>query len=116
MTYWPISSPSVFAATKCTSSGRTHVSHDGVEHEQSSAEHVQTNAREETFTQKNGVVKYGAEPQESQRSTSPIASEEDIHGNIVTVRVTRNGHLFATLTRTTLTVWQTKACSLRVLP
>jgi hypothetical protein len=24
--------------------------------------------------------------------------------------VTRSGHMFATLTRTTLTVWQTKAC------
>jgi hypothetical protein len=26
--------------------------------------------------------------------------------------VTRSGHMFATVTRTTLTIWQTKACSL----
>jgi hypothetical protein len=35
--------------------------------------------------------------------------EDDIHGEIIAVRVTRSGHMFVTITRTTLTIWQTKA-------
>jgi hypothetical protein len=35
--------------------------------------------------------------------------EDDIHGEIIAIRVTRSGHMFATLTQSTLTIWQTKA-------
>jgi hypothetical protein len=36
-------------------------------------------------------------------------AEDDITGDIVAIKVTRSGHLFATITRSTLTIWQTKA-------
>jgi hypothetical protein len=106
MTYWPISSPSVFAATKQTNPERTYVSHDGVEHKKSGDEDdAQIDAEGEASMQGNGGVK---EEPGAQRLQGSI--EEDIHGEIIAVRITRSGHMFATLTRSTLTIWQTKAC------
>jgi hypothetical protein len=40
--------------------------------------------------------------------TSPQALDEDPGGVIVGLKVTRSGHMFATITQATLTVWQTK--------
>lgn len=91
MTYWPISSPSVFAATKHTNAEHAVVSHDGVEHKEAEDE---TLAHDTT-----GPAK----------SSGPQGAEDDIHGEILAIRATRSGHMFATLTRSTLTVWQTKA-------
>jgi hypothetical protein len=118
MTYWPISSPSVFAASKPTSAEQTRVSSDGIEDVQHESGYggvnggteSQIETETETITQGTAEVKEedGARPQ--QRRASSQLVDDDIHGDIVAVRVTRSGHLFATLTRTTLTVWQTKAC------
>ncbi|KAL6168639.1 WD40 repeat protein [Exserohilum turcicum] len=114
MTYWPISSPSVFAATKRTDLGRSRVSSDGVERKQlgdqdagpdnGSAAHSE---KEKAAKETRGVEENGND-QLSRAAARGQQVEDDIHGTIVAVRVTRNGHLFATLTRTTLTVWQTK--------
>ncbi|KAF1841007.1 RIC1-domain-containing protein [Cucurbitaria berberidis CBS 394.84] len=114
MTYWPISSPSVFAATKHTNPERTRLSHDGVEHKQPGERHgesdqsPQSRVDDETSTQgKSGVGKKdGAHLQK--QSGSEQSAEDDIHGKIISLRVTRSGHMFATLTRSTLTIWQTK--------
>jgi hypothetical protein len=116
MTYWPISSPSVFAATKHTDPRRPQVSHDGVEHKQPREKHDESNGgshtqtEDEAYTQgKSGVEEKDGEHL-SQRSAPDASIEEDIHGEIIAIRVTRSGQMFATLTRTTLTIWQTKAC------
>lgn len=45
------------------------------------------------------------QPQQSQQSQLP---EDDISGEIIAIRVTRSERMFATITRTTLTIWQTK--------
>ena len=112
MTYWPISSPSVFAATKHTNPERTRVSNDGVEE---GARHDAPNDsprptdKDAAVTQREGTVK----EEEPVSSPPPRASdqlpEDDIHGEIIAIRVTRSGHMFATLTQSTLTIWQTKA-------
>ncbi|KAF2833045.1 RIC1-domain-containing protein [Ophiobolus disseminans] len=113
MTYWPISSPSVFAATKHTNPERTRVSNDGVEHGQHEARHgetathgeaeVKVKVKEKEKERENDRVR----PQAQRRAPSHMV-EDDIHGEIIAVRVTRSGHMFATLTRTTLTIWQAK--------
>lgn len=114
MTYWPISSPSVFAATKHTSTDRSRVSSDGIEE----ARHDEPNdgtgpqTPTETATLTGGEVKEKDRVRPQQRRASSQLVEDDIDGEIVAVRVTRSGHMFATLTRTTLTIWQTKACLL----
>jgi hypothetical protein len=101
MTYWPISSPSIFAATKHTNPERTRVSNDGVK---DSGPNGDSQSQVEDATAEGQV----AVKEKERASDQPI--EDDIHGDIIAVRVTRSGHMFATLTRTTLTIWQTKAC------
>lgn len=116
MTYWPISSPSVFAATKHTAVERTQVSHDGIgeKHPEETPTPLaqQSNARaeqEKVSQEGNGEDDIDGVKQTKQGVAEPLA-EDEIHGDIIAVRVTRSGHLFATLTRSTLTIWQTKAC------
>lgn len=92
MTYWPISSPSIFAATKHPNPERTRVSNDGVK-----------DSGPNRGSQSQAAVK-------EKEGASDQSIEDDIHGEIIAIRVTRSGHMFATLTRTTLTIWQTKAC------
>jgi hypothetical protein len=115
MTYWPISSPSVYAATKHSDPGRAHTSHDGVEHKRPDERHDgqngdgQTQTEDETSAKGNGGVEEKDGTQLLQGSPPDDSIEDNIHGEIITVRVTRSGYMFATLTRTTLTIWQTKA-------
>ena len=122
MTYWPISSPSVFAATKNTNLERIPVSHDGTvqapQSEEDSAYKVDVTNDTDNDTLEDGIERSkekekGQKGQGGQNSSvDDQLVEDDVHGNIVAIRVTRSGHLFATITRTTLTIWQTKVCSL----
>jgi len=115
MTYWPISSPSVFAATKHKSTEQLRVSNDGIE---DGVRRGETNGGIGSQTQCKTSQHDGEETNEkdSVRTQQPRVPsqlvEDDIDGEIVAVRVTRSGHMFATLTRTTLTIWHTKACLL----
>jgi hypothetical protein len=120
MTYWPISSPSVFAATKNTNLERTPISHDGTD-EVSQSGRDDTSEGETASTDETGdtesiggkyaegeVKEEGKEQGSRQTSSLDGFAEDDVHGEIIAIRVTRSGQLFATLTRTTLTIWQTK--------
>lgn len=108
MTYWPISSPSVFAATKHANPESTRVSNDGVEAGQDERDgSPQKQAGDEAAQQ---GVNGAKEERPPHRRASEQAVEDDINGEIIAIRVTRSGHMFATLTRSTLTIWQTKAC------
>ena len=118
MTYWPISSPSVFAATKNTNLERAPISHDGTDEASQSgqddaSEVESTNETDDDTSTRGseGVDEEGKE-QKARRTSSPEQfAEDDVHGEVVAIRVTRSGQLFATLTRTTLTIWQTKVRS-----
>jgi RAB6A-GEF complex partner protein 1 len=116
MTYWPISSPSVFAATKHTNPERTVVSHDGIRgqqsHERPEDPDDSSKRRTEPELVSEGTNGTGYADGATTENTSVLdtAAEDDIHGEIIAIRVTRSGHMFATLTRSTLTIWQTKAC------
>jgi hypothetical protein len=93
MTYWPISSPSVFAATKqsTTQQGTTRVSHDGT----APAAAAAPAAPDEDDSDGHSLAHHG--------------QEDDMAGEVLAMEVTRSGHMFATITRSTLTIWQTKA-------
>lgn len=122
MTYWPISSPSVFAATKNSNLARTSLSNDGTneasQSEQDGASEAETESTNETddtelTEEEDGASRDGDE--QGARHTRGLEqfAEDDVHGEIIAIRVTRSGQLFATLTRTTLTIWQTKVRRLR---
>ena len=120
MTYWPISSPSVFAATKNTNLERTPVSHDGTNEAAQSGRGGASDAGstdagdEDMSTEEPEELKEDEKKQEkSQTDALEQLVEDDVHGKIVAIPVTGSGQLFATLTRTTLTVWQTKVCLIR---
>jgi hypothetical protein len=111
MTYWPISSPSVFAATKHTNLERTRVSSDGLEdgaRHDAPEDAPQSRDNDATTAQGEHVVNEEGVPSPRPRASDQLV-EDDIHGEIIAIRVTRSGHMFATLTQSTLTIWQTKA-------
>lgn len=130
MTYWPISAPTAYAASKQQlSNDETSTSHDGLKE------------AEATTTSSNGrSIAIPEEPSDTEESASDVSNtgredapamekeapthhrhvpeakaavaDNDIAGHILGLRVTRNGHIFATITDTTLTIWQTKARNL----
>ncbi|KAF2120440.1 RIC1-domain-containing protein [Lophiotrema nucula] len=125
MTYWPLSSPSVFAATKQTlpDPDRTHVSDDGAPAEREKPDERHDGAADDG-TQSSVA---GSEDAEGDNGASgeqlPLKErgngqrlrqhgthlpEDDVSGEITGIKVTRSGHMFATITRATLTIWQTK--------
>lgn len=115
MTYWPISSPSVFAATKDTRTGATAVSHDGADDAPDSSV---ADSEERTGSDVSGGSETGdtagekgseAQSQPPTPADGEQPAEDDITGDILAIKVTRSGHLFATITRSTLTIWQTRA-------
>ena len=124
MTYWPISSPSVFAAAKHTHPERTQTSHDGAEPTSDARRHgVEGDGPESSVTDSEeldesdeSAVQSGREVKEKivqpkstlHRGTEQLP-EDDVSSNIIGIKVTRSGHMFATITRSTLTIWQTKA-------
>ena len=104
MTYWPISSPSVFAATKqsTTQQGTTRVSHDGT----APAAAAAPAAPDEDDSDGHSLAHHG---QEDDMAGEVLRGERVAAGDEVAMEVTRSGHMFATITRSTLTIWQTKA-------
>lgn len=125
MTYWPISSPSVFAAAKHTLPEHTQTSHDGAEPasggrkdgaaaDDSTASSIADSEEQSEGDDPSTQGKHGVdEKAPAQRATPPRGieqlSEDDVSGEIIGIKVTRSGHMFATITWSTLTIWQTKA-------
>jgi RAB6A-GEF complex partner protein 1 len=126
MTYWPFASPSVFAATKHTATEHLHVSHDGTQpgnearrdgatpegSTQSSDADSGEPASDQPPTIDDITERDGKRPgkrRHAHQESAPQLAEDDISGEMIAIRVTRSGQMFATVTRTTLTIWQTKA-------
>lgn len=115
MTYWPISSPSVFAVTKETRAKTAHTSSDGTEpgtQRDGSAERSTAGSDDRSQSElSEGELGAGEGGTETVKEpgTEQLA-EDDISGEMRAIEVTRSGHMFATITRSTLTIWQTKVC------
>ena len=115
MTYWPISSPSVFAATKDTRPVHVQTSHDGVEHgatdntTESSAADSEERTESEISEKEESRIDIKAAEKQLELTPDEQLAEDDVSGEILAIQVTRSGHMFATITRSTLTIWQTKA-------
>ncbi|KAF2813390.1 RIC1-domain-containing protein [Mytilinidion resinicola] len=129
MTYWPISAPSVYAASKhqvpeeCITTSDDGVTdragrpsprtprHGPAEDKDAQSEKTEDSA--EYFNsgkQRDPRIGDGEKSQQSDSRRPPKEwiPEEDLSGEIIGIRVTRSGHMFATITRSTLTIWQTK--------
>lgn len=126
MTYWPISAPSVYAASKqkppeeclvISDDGARHlgsssgqdVDREGFLHEKSRISSTE-DAADYTFKheQRQTGEEEVAPTTEEVKLPDERTSEEDISGEIIGIRVTRSGNMFATITRSTLTIWQIK--------
>jgi hypothetical protein len=129
--YWPIGAPRIYAASKHELyPAYTTTSDDGSERESTTEteEDDRTNGTaipardgEEDATSEdeiNGdahaVSASAAGRRESDVQTlksngaAQQAADDDPGGEIVGLQLSRSGHMFATITKSTLTVWQTK--------
>lgn len=93
------------------------MSSDGLEEGQHDAGHGESNGTSappvlqgETEQERADVTEQKESVRPRRQRTTDRSHDDDIHGEIIAVRVTRSGHMFATLTESTLTIWQTKAC------
>ncbi|KAL1607671.1 WD40 repeat protein [Paraconiothyrium brasiliense] len=99
MTYWPISTPSVFAATKETRAQATPVSHDGADDATDSSiadseEQTESEISEKSETG-NGVEERDAVAQlySHRAKEGQHVAEDDITGEILAIKITRSGHI-----------------------
>ncbi|KAF2460727.1 hypothetical protein BDY21DRAFT_333237 [Lineolata rhizophorae] len=121
--YWPIGAPRVYAATQLASETGRNVATDDNASEalrgEGSRQHALNghggDAEHDSGLGVEGqLVDAGEQKESAGMEQSPEEwnaderAEEDIYGEIIGVRLARNGHIFATITRTTLTIWQTK--------
>jgi len=119
--YWPIGVPCIFAVSKHDLDHKQTTSDDGVTTptlpKKSLDKEIAANEEEDSApdsTQANGneTKKPGRRASENGTSksngTSKDEAEKDPGGEIVGIAVARSGHMFITITRSTLTVWQTK--------
>ena len=88
MTYWPISSPSVFAATKNTNPERTPVSHDGTdEASQDGRDGVSEAETESTNETDDTEATEGDEDPTAESFELPGADLSGLSGEDLTVKV-----------------------------
>ncbi|EOD52114.1 putative duf1339 domain protein [Neofusicoccum parvum UCRNP2] len=124
--FWPIGSPRVYATSqRQLPPERRITSDDGVNsqpppaavngrhHEPESAHAAQLRPADDDAERDATVTQgpNGSAPQTSSAANGSLQgndAETDVDGEIIALRVARNGQLFATITRSTLTIWQTK--------
>jgi hypothetical protein len=135
--YWPIGAPRVYAASKlelsvsstsaneeeCAAPVRIPVEKpksngpdDHGEVGQFPKEEEEEESEDGPERQsKTGSKRQGAKQSPSENCDTGLESEEDPGGEILGLRVSRGGQIFATITRSTLTIWQTKVTKLSML-
>lgn len=124
--FWPIGSPRVYATSQRQLPPERRITSDdgvnsqpppaavnGKHHEPESAHAAQLRPADDD-TECDATVTQGPNGSAPQTSSAANGSlqgndaETDVDGEIIALRVARNGQLFATITRSTLTIWQTK--------
>jgi hypothetical protein len=135
--YWPIGAPRIYAASKHeldpkqtttsldgleapvqvrsptpsapagTNGTATH-DNGGDEDDGQSVEYDETDSIAQSESAADSDEKLAAPETSESTGASPHAADDDPGGEIVGLKVTRSGHMFATITQATLTVWQTK--------
>ncbi|KAF2085114.1 RIC1-domain-containing protein [Saccharata proteae CBS 121410] len=114
--YWPIGSPQVYAATQHQLPAELRATSDDNATSTDSSARPETSPNGDSRAHDDDAHGHVAAQQGPSGSLAEIPNgtrqgseaEGHIHGEIIGLRVARSGHLFATLTRTTLTIWQTK--------
>ncbi|EJP63051.1 DUF1339 domain protein [Beauveria bassiana ARSEF 2860] len=112
--YWPIGTPRIFATSSNRASGsRLFVSYDGVSgpDEPAEPEPVQENGADVTppWTPATPAIKsveLGDEPPEP--ATQDEQQTIPLRDPVLALRVSRSGNMFAVITATSITLWQTK--------
>lgn len=124
--YWPTGLPSVYNQELPLDRGR--VSHDGLDaiHEEEpmsepaseqqpdTALPVESSQSPQVTEQQNVPLKPAAQHSRVPSTTNQnglLASSEVDDGAIISARCSRTGHIFATITATSLTIWQAKVCN-----
>jgi hypothetical protein len=117
--YWPVGAPKIYAASNHGLARSTKTDNkpddppnasesavDGTDDDAQSAENGDGGAKKSS----RRLSKRSRRSEASARSVDLLAVKRDEHvgGEIIGVRLGRNGYMFATITRCTLTVWQTK--------
>lgn len=101
--YWPIGAPKAYALSKQRHSTRSERSHDGSEEtSEGSGRSAQNGASEVTGS---AAQDNGSQENRSHSVRDTVIAEDD---SILAAKVSRGGSIFVTLTRSQLTVWQTK--------
>lgn len=101
--YWPIGAPKTYAASKQSPPERSRsevASNDGLDAQVDATQDDNIQASQQ---HESGSVHEPFQNVSSSEIGSPSAQE------IVDVKIARGGHLFASITKSSLTVWQTKA-------
>jgi hypothetical protein len=128
--YWPIGAPRIYAASnRKAQKGLSLLSDDGIESDRindrngsrsnvpgSNSDIVQ---EDEDFPQTPttpGVKPVEQDAHQRLAAEAPAALEDNVQDyisqakedHIISLKISRSGHLFAVITRTSLTIWQTK--------
>ena len=102
--YWPIGTPKVYALSKQAQQTRITRTEDGLENEQEGVR--QTSSRSEPV---DGPAAGQATHEEVHEGTESLGQHAGgTKDNILAAKVSRGGSIFATITSSTLTIWQTK--------
>ncbi|KAK5137402.1 hypothetical protein LTR08_008980 [Meristemomyces frigidus] len=106
--YWPIGAPKIYALSKHATSG-TNVVHsdDGIE-QHGDARGGTREPGEDTHVRDNGTDSVGTERQNGDGGSNPGQDAQLLDKHILAAKVSRSGSIFVTITRSTVTVWQTK--------
>ncbi|QDS74565.1 hypothetical protein FKW77_008015 [Venturia effusa] len=126
--YWPIAAPRIYAATKHgqddelqsayedgtaiptqrNKSAEKEIDRDaGVAGGETGDEKARLNGNRHESARQKSEVAAGDEAAETD-GTRAEKAEKDPGGQIVGITIARTGHMFITMTKSTLTVWQTK--------
>ena len=129
--YWPIGAPRIYAASlQRPPKSRSLESDDGAESQHSEDDEdgplIETRRASEEANEGNADSNSNAKPEEKPRinvassqtsarkvESCPMSNESNFeegaeNETIIDLRASRTGHVFATITPTSLTVWQTR--------